>query len=33
MTTKIIVGNLKMNLITLSERDGYLKLLKSEIKN
>ncbi|MCK9378724.1 MAG: triose-phosphate isomerase [Candidatus Moranbacteria bacterium] len=32
MTTKIIVGNLKMNLITLSERDGYLKLLKSEIK-
>ncbi|TSD02361.1 MAG: Phosphoglycerate kinase [Parcubacteria group bacterium Athens0714_25] len=31
-TKKIIVGNLKMNLITLSERDGYLKLLKSEIK-
>lgn len=32
MNKKIIVGNIKMNLIALSERDSYLKALKSEIK-
>jgi triosephosphate isomerase len=29
---KIVIGNLKMNLPTLAERDEYLKSLKNEIK-
>jgi len=32
MNKKTIIGNIKMNLITLSERDSYLKALKSDIK-
>ncbi|NTW27730.1 MAG: triose-phosphate isomerase, partial [Candidatus Moranbacteria bacterium] len=29
---KLIVGNLKMNLLTIVERDRYLESLKNEIK-
>ncbi len=32
MNNKLIVGNLKMNLVTLSERDDYLRAIKNEIK-
>jgi len=30
---KLIVGNLKMNLTTVAERDEYLKVFKKEMKN
>lgn len=31
--SKLIVGNLKMNLLTIAERDRYLESFKKEIKN
>lgn len=33
MTSRLLIGNLKMNLLSLRERDGYIRTLREAVRN